>query len=124
MPFVGGGGVPRQFSCAMMRGCSSSWSSSSFDGEGSCCLCLWALIVLHGCLWAVVTVCALFEVDGGADPALPHTDFPEKEIKCTCSLLCPFYCIDRICLHRPGALMVSMAVQLDAILTSCDDLRV
>ena len=42
-----------------------------------CCLCLWALIILHGCLWAVVAVCALFEVvDGGGvhllgDVALP-----------------------------------------------------
>jgi len=58
------------------------------------------------------------------DPALPHTDFPEKEIKRTCSLLCPFYCIDCIQLHRPGALMVNMAIQLDAILMSCHDLRV
>jgi len=67
-------GVPRQFSCAIVCGC----SSLSFDGEGSCCLCLQVLVVLHGCLWAVVAVCALFEVvDGGSvhllgDMALPH----------------------------------------------------
>ena len=31
-----------------------------------CCLCLQALIILHGCLWVVVAVCALFKVvDGG-----------------------------------------------------------
>jgi len=31
-----------------------------------CCLCLWALITVHGCPWAVITVCALSEVvDGG-----------------------------------------------------------
>ena len=43
-----------------------------------CCLCFWALFVLHGCLWVVITVCAMFEVvDGGGvrllgDVALPH----------------------------------------------------
>jgi len=48
-----------------------------------------------------------------ADPALPHSDFPKKEIKCMWSLLSPFYFTNRICLHRPGALMVSMSVMLD-----------
>jgi len=76
--FMGGGGVPCWFLCAMVHGCSSSWSSSSFDGEGSCCLCLRVLIILHGCLWVVVTVCALFEVVDGSgvhllgDVALPR----------------------------------------------------
>jgi len=43
-----------------------------------CCLCLQALVVLHGCLWSVVTVCALFKVVDGSgirllgDMALPH----------------------------------------------------
>ena len=42
-----------------------------------CCLCLQVLVVVHGCPWAVIAICALFEVvDGGGihllgDIALP-----------------------------------------------------
>ena len=56
-----------------------------------------------------------------ADPALPHTDFPEKEIKCTWSLLGPFNFINRICLHRLDAVMVSTSNWIVWILTSCHD---
>jgi len=55
----------------------SSWSLLSFEGEGGC-LCLQVLVIVHGCLWAVVAVCALFKVvDGGGihllgDVALPR----------------------------------------------------
>jgi len=78
-PFVGGTGAPLRFSCAMVRvaphcgpGCHSRVRVMG------CCSCLWVLIVVHGCLWAVIAVCALFEVVAGSsihllgDVALPR----------------------------------------------------
>jgi len=48
-----------------------------------------------------------------ADPALPHTDFSEKEIKCTWSLLSLFYFINCMCFQWLGALTVSTSAGLD-----------
>jgi len=63
-PFMGGGGVPCWFSCAMVCGCSSLWSLSSFDGEGGGLLFVFA--GAHRSSWVPVGGhCHLCPVRGG-----------------------------------------------------------
>ena len=94
-PFVGGGGgpsspfvhagmgprsslvggvAPLRFSCAMVRGCSSSWSSSSFEGEGGGSSfmfagarhCSWVPVGGRHCLCHVRCVCGCSSLLMGA----------------------------------------------------------
>jgi len=55
---MGGGGAPRWVSCAMVCGSSSSWSSSSLEGEGH------GLLFVCGCSLLFMGACGLKVVDG------------------------------------------------------------
>jgi len=77
--FVGGTGALLQFLCAMVRVAPHHGPTchSRVRVVGRCS-CLQVLVIVHGCLWVVVAICALFEVVAGSgvhllgDVALPH----------------------------------------------------